>query len=269
MVPITAQPPSRARSDTSLAPQHRFVGPVPIYNGGFHDAVRWCGERIVSGEGARVATANLDFIAQARKDAALQADLQTSDLVVADGAPVAWLARLTGGRHTRRVTGVDLTAGICAAMAGEGLRIAFYGSTQELQAGAAARLEHLYPGVQVVARIAPPFRKLSDDEIAGHLAELQTAAPQLVLVALGCPRQERFIADHFGHVPGAVWMGVGGTFDFFAGKRTRAPKLLQAVGAEWLVRLTQEPGRLWRRYLLRDAPALIAVLPGCLLRRGA
>jgi N-acetylglucosaminyldiphosphoundecaprenol N-acetyl-beta-D-mannosaminyltransferase len=246
---------------------HYPVGPVPIFDGDFDAAVEWCATRIRSGAGAKVATANLDFIAQARRSADLRDDLLHSDLVVADGAPVAWLARLRGGRQTRRVTGVDLTRGICEAFAGKGLRVAMYGSTPELQEGAALYLQERSPGTQLVARISPPYRALSADELAADLPALRAAEPQLVLVALGCPRQERFIADHFGQVPGALWMGVGGTFDFFAGKRSRAPKAMQAIGAEWVVRLVQEPGRLWRRYFLNDLPALAAVLPGCLAKK--
>ena len=101
------------------------------------------------------------------------------------------------------------------------------------------------------------------------------AVTLLVLLALELPlaffysqrEQERFIAEHFNAIPGAVWVGVGGTFDFYAGKRVRAPRFFQATGLEWAVRLVQEPRRLWRRYLVNDIPALMAVAPGC-FRRG-
>jgi N-acetylglucosaminyldiphosphoundecaprenol N-acetyl-beta-D-mannosaminyltransferase len=219
---------------------------------------------IRSGRGARVATANLDFVVRARRDDTLRADLAECSMVVADGAPVAWLARIAGGRGTRRVAGVDLVWEL-AARAHElgGLRFAIYGSEPHILAAAKAHIEAENPGAQIVATMSPPFRSLSEDEVAGDVAALAASRPDVVLIALGCPRQERFIAEHAAAIPGAVWIGVGGTFDFFAGKRRRAPRFLQAIGAEWLARLAQEPRRLWRRYLVDDLPTLVAVAPSC------
>ncbi len=248
-------------------PAHVPVGPLSVFNGGLDEAADLLVSSVVAGRGARVATANLDFVMRARRDPALRADLEAASLVVADGAPVAWLARLAGGGRTRRVAGVDLVEALCArAPQTGGLRVAFYGSDAETTAAAARRLEGRYPGTAVVATICPPFRPLAPDETAIDVAQLAAAMPDIVLIALGCPRQERFIAEHAPGIPGAIWIGVGGTLDFFAGKRRRAPRLFQAVGAEWLARLVQEPRRLWRRYLVQDLPALVAVAPGCLRR---
>ena len=96
-------------------------------------------------------------------------------------------------------------------------------------------------------------------QIAGTLSE----TVPLVLVALGCPYQEQVIARYYEAAPAAVWIGVGGTLDILAGRTRRAPRLLQRLGLEWLARLAQEPRRLWRRYLLRDVPALVAATPAC------
>ncbi|MGE5595168.1 MAG: WecB/TagA/CpsF family glycosyltransferase [Hyphomicrobiales bacterium] len=263
--PWSATPAARI----SVRPQHIGVGPVEVFDGDIDQATDLILRAIDEGRGARVATANLDFVARARRDAQLRHDLATSDLVTADGAPVAWLARVAGAERITRVTGVDLVAALCARAASRpaGLRIAMYGSTPEVAGAAARELEARYPGVAVVAQICPPFRDLSDDELALHLAELSAVDPDVVLVALGCPRQERFIARHQHVAPRAAWLGIGGTFDFYAGTRRRAPGLLQRVGGEWLARLVQEPRRLWRRYFLDDIPALFAVAPACLEAR--
>lgn len=239
---------------------HVTVGPFSVFDGGLGEAAAFCMAAIESGAGAKVATANLDFIARARRDRALRQDLADSTLVVADGAPVAWLARLAGASRVSRVTGVDLVAELCRRGSERGgLRIAFYGSNPATSAAAAETLRARYPGVRVVARISPPFRPPTPAETAADRALLARAKPELVLVALGCPRQERFIAESYHDIPGAVWIGVGGTFDFYAGEKKRAPRLLQAMGGEWLARLAQDPRRLWRRYLLDDLPALVAV----------
>lgn len=248
--------------------RHVPIGPLRIFDGDLADATRWCVERIASGEGARVATANLDFVAHARKNNALRQDLADCHLVVADGAPLVWLGRMSGAPATRRTTGVDLVASIAAeAERAGGIRAAFYGSTEELSSGAAANLEAAYPGFTVVSRICPPFGSRPAADIDAEVQRLADARPQVILVALGCPRQERFIAEQFKAIPEAVWIGIGGTFDFYAGKRVRAPRFFQATGLEWAVRLVQEPRRLWRRYLVNDIPALMAVAPGC-VRRG-
>lgn len=264
-----ASAPFIPSTDTRLSPgRHVPVGPLRIFDGDLAAATQWCVERMLSGEGARVATANLDFVAHARKNASLRMDLANSHLVVADGAPLVWLGRMSGAPETRRTTGVDLLAAIAAqADRAGGIRAAFYGSTEEISAQAAANLEAAYPGFTVTSRICPPFGNRSSADIEGEVQRLAEAKPQLVLVALGCPRQERFIAEHFNAIPEAVWVGVGGTFDFYAGKRVRAPRFFQATGLEWAVRLVQEPRRLWRRYLINDIPALMAVAPGC-VRRG-
>src|SRR5690606_29054243 len=119
------------------------------------------------------------------------------------------------------------------------------------------RLEARFPAARIVLRLTPPFRPLVPEEVTAERDAIAHARPDLVLVALGCPRQERLIAEYHDAAPGAVWIGVGGTLDFLAGQRWRAPALVQRGGMEWLVRLAQEPRRLWRRYLLRDLPALL------------
>lgn len=253
---------------TGVRPRHVPVGPLAVFDGGMDDAVGFCVEAVRSGSGARVATANLDFIALARSDALLREDLAHADLVVADGTPVVWLARMAGARRVGRVNGTNLATGLLerAASLG-GLRVAMYGSEPDISRDAATWIEQTFPKASVVARLTPPFRQLTADERAVERVLLSEVAPHVVFVALGCPRQEHLIAEYYEAAPSAVWIGVGGSFDFFAGRRVRAPRLLQAVGLEWAVRLMQEPGRLWRRYLLRDIPALAAVLPGCLAAR--
>ncbi len=248
---------------------HVPVGPLSVMDGDLDDAAAWCADRAASGQGAKVATANLDFVALARKNARLRADLANSDLVIADGAPVAWLARAGGGSKTRRATGVDMVSAIAKAAAKNGneIRFAFYGSTEETVSAAAAAIEAEHSNAKVVSRICPPFGAREAGAVETEVAAMAATEPNVVLIALGCPRQERFIADYYERIPGAVWIGVGGTFDFYAGKRTRAPRVVQSAGMEWAVRLAQEPRRLWRRYIVQDIPALLAVAPGCLFRR--
>lgn len=269
MTDATLAPAAPALAAPLRRPGHVAVGPLSVFDGDLAAATDFVLDRIDAGLGARVATANLDFVARARRDARLRDDLAHSDLVTADGAPVAWLGRVSGGANIARVTGVDLVASICerAATRPGGLRVAFYGSSPRIAHTAASELERRYCGVEVVAVICPPFGEQPAADLADDLDRLAASEPDVVLVALGCPRQERFIADHFARVPGAAWLGIGGTFDFYAGERRRAPGLVQRIGAEWVARLVQEPRRLWRRYFVDDLPALMAVAPACLEAR--
>jgi N-acetylglucosaminyldiphosphoundecaprenol N-acetyl-beta-D-mannosaminyltransferase len=253
------RPPGRARESTVA------VNGIPLFDGQHNDAVGACLELIRNGHGGKVATANLDFFALARNDAALREDLLGSTLVVADGMPVVWLAKMAGARKIGRTAGVDLVRDLCARRGSEAsLRVAIYGSTRPIAEAGARYLEELAAGLSVTAIITPPFRKLSIDEVESDKQTLVDASPDLILVALGCPAQERLIATWYDAIPGALWIGVGGTFDFFAGKRKRAPAWAQRTGFEWLVRMAQDPRRLGRRYLLRDLPVLVRLAPPCL-----
>ena len=261
----TAIAEAEAPAETPL--RHLQVGPLKVFDGGPEDAVNFCLDAIARGTGARVATANVDFLALALDDEQLRADLEACDLVVADGAPVARLARLMGARSVRRVAGVDLVLALCRAGTRERpLRIALYGSDPATARAARAWINE-DERAQVVAVINPPFRDLTAEEQAEERRRIAEARPDVIFVALGCPKQERRIADYYSAAPSAVWIGVGGTFDFIAGKRTRAPRAMQAAGLEWVARLAQEPRRLWRRYLLRDIPALFSVARWCLAAR--
>lgn len=242
------------------------VDGIPVFDGSAQEAVLACSELVASG-GGRVATANLDFLALARRDPVLKSDLQQSHLVVADGMPVVWLARLTGARRVQRLAGVDLVGALFAATRDEPLRVAVYGSTAEICAAAVPALHAMGDGARVVHIQNPPFRPLTPEEREAGRLELMAARPDLVLVALGCPAQERLIAEWSALDQGPLWIGIGGTLDFYGGVRRRAPQALQRLGLEWAARMAQDPRRLGRRYLLRDLPALVVLAPGCLAAR--
>jgi N-acetylglucosaminyldiphosphoundecaprenol N-acetyl-beta-D-mannosaminyltransferase len=252
----------QAGTEGQAAPRHVRVGGVKVFDGGLEEATVVLRRRLAEGRGARVATANLDFLALAARDPILSGDLDRSDLVVADGAPVAWMARHAGATSVRRCAGVDLVLALCReSRAGRPLRVLLYGATPDVAAVAAERLTAPDGNGEVAGVMCPPFRPLTQLEQAEEQRQIAALAPDLVLVALGCPRQERLIATYFDNAPTAIWIGVGGTLDFLAGRKRRAPRWLQATGLEWTARLAQDPRRLWRRYLLRDIPFLLRLAP--------
>jgi N-acetylglucosaminyldiphosphoundecaprenol N-acetyl-beta-D-mannosaminyltransferase len=249
--------------------RHRTVtvSGLPVFAGTATEGIELCIRTARSRRGARVATVNLDFLAIARKDRAVHALLRQSEVVVADGMPVVWLGRLAGARRIQRLAGADLVREFFVTRQQAPLRVAIYGSTPEISARAVAYLHAVGDGARVILVANPPFRALTNEEKQSDLELLLAADPDVVLVALGCPVQERLIAEWADQLPEAMWVGIGGTLDFYAGARVRAPRAMQRAGLEWLVRMAQEPRRLGRRYLLRDIPALLAITPGCIRTR--
>ena len=237
-----------------------------MFDGSAADAIEACTALRESG-GGRIATANLDFLALARRNPVLRGDLQDSDLVIADGMPVVWLSKLAGARSIERLAGVDLVASLFSAARPAPLRIAIYGSTADICERAVTGLMELGSGAEVVHIANPPFRPLTNAETEAEQLAVAASSADVVLVALGCPAQERLIAEWQEFLPSALWIGIGGTLDFYAGLRKRAPRRIQRAGLEWLVRMAQEPRRLGRRYLLRDIPALMLIAPRCALGR--
>lgn len=241
---------------------------IRVHAGRRTELLAECLDRVRTGRGGSVATANLDFFALARRDEQLRSDLNASSVVTIDGAPIGWLAKLARASSAERYAGVDLVRDLCeSSTPTHELRVAVVGSVPEVADPAIAFLEALSPQTAFVTKLHPPFRPLSQPEVESYKSELAKARPNLVFVALGCPKQERLIAEWSAVAPHALWVGIGGSLDFFAGRKRRAPEWAQRFGMEWCFRLAQDPRRLANRYLLRDLPALAAIAPGVLRTR--
>jgi N-acetylglucosaminyldiphosphoundecaprenol N-acetyl-beta-D-mannosaminyltransferase len=184
--------------------------------------------------------------------------LNTLDLVVPDGQPVRWaLALLHGASLPDRVYGPTLTLKLCELAADQGLSIYLYGTTPDVLAAMTTNLREQFPSLQIAGTHASAFRQLTADEQRATAAHIAAANPDLVLCGLGAPRQETWVYEHRDllNIP---TLAVGAAFDFIAGTKSQAPRWMQDNGLEWLYRLLQEPGRLWRRYLLLN-PAYITL----------
>ncbi len=205
-------------------------------------------EFIQSGRFHQVATANTDFLVRAMADDGLRLILRQADMVLADGMPVVWASRLMGTPLRGRVTGSDLVPRLATISAAAGYRIFMLGARPEVAQAAKYRLEKDNPGILIVGCLSPPLAgplEMNNTEI---LAAVEAAHPDILLVAFGNPKQEKWIWMHRDRLKVPVCIGVGGTFDFIAGASRRAPAWMQRSGFEWLHRLIQNPARLWRRY---------------------
>ncbi|HEY7021508.1 MAG TPA: WecB/TagA/CpsF family glycosyltransferase [Ktedonobacterales bacterium] len=218
----------------------------------------WLDAALSSGRPHQVVTANLDFLAIARKNPDFARIVVGADLVVCDGKPLQW----TAGMKTR-VTGNDIVLQTARLSAERGYRLFLLGAYPGVADRAADRLRELVRGVVIVGTYAPPLWPFTPEQDAEIVTAIQAARPHALFVALGAPRQDEWIARHPElRVP--VSVGVGGAFNFLAGETRRAPQWMQRMGLEWAHRLISEPARLWRRYLIDDLPVAALLL---LLRR--
>ena len=243
-----------ARSDGARV----TVGGVPIDPIDMTGALSRLQTALTGGRLFQVSTVNLDFIVRAQRDSEARRILQRTDLNLADGAPVVWLGRLLGARMSGRVAGADLVPALMATMAASGGRVFLLGGENGAATIAAARLLERYPGLVVAGVHEPPRAALDDLDSTGIIAGIREARPDVLLVAFGNPKQERWIDMHRAELPVSVAIGVGCVFDLMAGRSRRAPRWMQNAGLEWAYRLGQEPRRLLGRYL-RDAAWLIPI----------
>jgi len=161
-----------------------------------------------------------------------------------------WLSRWRGMRLKRRVYGPELMLTFCQETAGRGCRHFFYGGGPTVADGLAAALEKRFPGMVTAGTICPPFRELTPEEDRAVVDAINRASPDVLWVGLSTPKQERWMHAHRDSLKIPVMVGVGAAFDLNSGRVKQAPRWMRENGLEWCYRLLQEPGRLWRRYLI-------------------
>jgi N-acetylglucosaminyldiphosphoundecaprenol N-acetyl-beta-D-mannosaminyltransferase len=200
-----------------------------------------------------VCVANVHMLMEAHWDPDFKRILHSADLVTPDGMPLVWMLRLLGVYNQERVAGMDLFRAVCEKAQSQGVGVLFLGSGAQILAKMRRRLDLEYPNLNVVGMDPLPFRPLTPSEDQVLIDKINQSRAGLLLLSLGCPKQEKWIADHRGKV-NATMMGLGGVFPVYAGLQTYAPKWARELGLEWAYRLCQEPGRLWRRYATTIPP---------------
>jgi len=209
----------------------------------------------VDGKNRLVATANVDFIVNSHDNKQekiaeeLRSTLRNADMVTADGMPLVWLSQMLGRPLEERVTGADMVPALAEKAAREGKSIYFFGGIDGSAKQTAQILSDRYPGLKVAGYSAPMIDL--DDEIENkiEIARINITEPDILLIALGNPKQELWFNRFKRYLKVPVSMGIGGTFEFIAGMTSRAPEWMQRVGLEWIYRMTQDPKRLVRRYI--------------------
>lgn len=207
-----------------------------------------CVEHIRNRIPGYVTTPNLDFLMQAQGDPELARILAQSDLVIADGMPIIWLSGKLGPKLPERVAGSDLVVMLAEAAARHAFRVFHLGGAPGVPEKAGKVLAERFPGFQLAGAYSPPKADIMNMDHETILHKLEESAPDILFVAFGAPKQEKWINLHVRtwHVPLAL--GIGGSLDFLSGTQKRAPKWMQKSGIEWIWRMSTDPKRLWRRY---------------------
>ncbi len=200
-----------------------------------------------------VVTPNADHLVLLEKNEELQQAYAHADLCLADGMPVIWAAKLYRTPIKEKVSGADLFPLLCERAAQKKYKMFFLGAKNGVAEIAAQKLQSRYPDLQIVGTYAPPMHFEKDPEEMQKVTQMiRDAEPHILVVALGCPKQEILMDKYRDVFRVPVSIGVGGTLNFVAGTVKRAPKWMSNHGLEWLYRMRQEPRRLFKRYVLRD-----------------
>jgi len=231
-------------------PRQQSVLGIPLALTDYERTLDWIDAAAATRERGFICVAAVHTVMACHDDPELRAAVLGASFTVPDGQPLVWALNALGHRLPDRVYGPALMDRACHRAARTGLRFYLYGGRNHGALAELARTLRLrHPGLKIVGGHCPPFRPQTAAEESAVADDINRCAADVVWVGIGVPKQEKWMARMCGRVDVPVLIGVGAAFDFHAGLIPQAPDALQRLGLEWAFRLTQEPGRLWRRYL--------------------
>jgi len=247
-------PPTLHPKDLIMEEAARFptvhVFDIPIKAMTMNQVLGLIEQAIAAAAPLQIGVVNAAKVVNMYRNPALGADVLSSDVIFADGASVVWASHILGNPLPERVAGIDLMMGMLERGQVKKYRVYLLGATEEVNQTVAERIKADYPGVIVAGRRNGYFSGNDEEAIANDIAQ---ARPDILLVAITSPKKEQFLARWSDRIKVPICHGVGGSFDVYAGKVKRAPLSWQRCGMEWLYRLLQEPGRMWKRYLVTNS----------------
>ena len=211
--------------------------------------------------GKYVCVSNVHTVVMSYEDESYRNIQNSAALALPDGKPLSVVSRLRGFEDAQKVSGPDLMPEMFKLSEEKGYTHYFYGSTEVTLEKLKQALAIRYPNLKIVGMYSPPFRPLTEEEDAKIIQQINNAAPDFIWIGLGAPKQEQWMYAHRDKVCG-IMLGVGAGFDFHAGTVKRAPVWMQKSGLEWLYRLTQDPKRLFGRYVITNTKFLWYWLSG-------
>lgn len=215
----------------------------------YHEALNKIIDLAKNREASYVCFTNVHMAIEAHWDKAFSQKVNSASLVLPDGVPIAKSLKLIHGIKQDRIAGMDALPDLIQLADENQLRIFFFGSTPDELCKTKTRIQNQYPNLKVVGLLSPPFGDLFDNP--DYINEINDSKANIVFVALGCPKQEKWMASNSGKI-NATLLGIGGALSVFSGSSNRAPVWMQKYSLEWLYRLLKEPGRMWKRYLVTN-----------------
>ena len=196
---------------------------------------------------------NVDVVVKIEEDEYLKNIVNEAGLILADGKPLLWISKIFGRPLKEKISGSDLVPGLCKLAAKQGYSIFILGGKEGVAQKATENIKIKYPGIQIAGVYSPQYGfEKNRDELQRVNSIISSAKPDILIVCLGCPKQEKFIYENYQNYDAIVSICAGATVDFMAGSKKRAPKWVSECGLEWLYRFFQEPSRLFKRYFVDD-----------------
>lgn len=195
--------------------------------------------------------ANVHMVVEAHKNKQFADIVNAADITTPDGQPITWGLRLMHSQEQERVAGMDLLPSLIEGAAEQNIPVFFLGGTEKMLEYTRNFINEQYPNVTIAGTFSPPFRTLTYSEEEEIVRTINNSGAGLVLVAMGCPKQERWMASMKGRIQ-ACMVGIGGALPVMIGQQKRAPLWMQNAGLEWAYRLQQEPRRLFKRYAVTN-----------------
>ncbi len=230
---------------------------IRINNLSMAEALDYIMESLNSDESRQVCFVNADCVNIACKDRSYLKVLQCADLCLADGIGLKLAGKILGQEIAQNLCGTDMFPRLCESVSGTDVKLFLLGARPEAVKGVAQWIHERHPGVHVGGYQNGYFQPEEEPAI---IQRIKDTGAQLLLVAFGVPKQDMWIHEHLNETGVRVAMGVGGLFDFYSGRVPRAPLWMREIGMEWLYRLVQEPGRMWKRYLIGNCLFLWRIL---------
>ena len=228
-----------------------------INNVGMQEVLDAVSERIGKRDPGYIVELNVDVVLKTDKDPELKRACNEAMLSLADGKPLIWISKIFKEPLKEKISGSDLVPALCQRAANENHKIFMLGGENSALKQAISNLEDRCPGINIAGSYSPPFGFEKDEKELEKMDELiRSCSPDLLFVFFGCPKQEKWVMDHYKKAGAIVTVCAGGTVDFLSGNIKRAPKWMSNHGLEWFFRFLMEPKRLFKRYFIDD-PAIV------------
>ena len=245
--------PSPSLTALSFSPARANVLGVGVHAVDLKQALDILDASLKSGRKGYVCVTGVHGVMEAQRNPEFRSILDEALLVTPDGMPTVWVGRLQGHERMRRVFGPDLMLEVCRRSVSSGYTHFLYGGKPGVAEQLRAILGERFPGLRVVGTYTPPFRALATDEESDLIAAISKVRPSIIWVGMSTPRQESFMSSYIQRLETKLMIGVGAAFDMHTGRIKDAPQWIKESGLQWLHRLSQEPSRLWKRYLVNNS----------------